>query len=143
MRAMDLLFLILTGCGFPPIPLDLRVSTDVDLPPLEEGTMLELSTRTKDTHSRTYRDASCLVDPGWCELQLDVSMMGCRYPELCLRRLEGTLWLDLDGDDDGDELLALVDGDPIAYFDVEIAWLPLEEPLEIVLDWPEAVLEAD
>ncbi len=130
--------LALSACGIPAKPFDLVVASNVDLASFEAHSILQvrMEAQSGSVASQMPADAECLLDPGYCELVPDASGMGGGS-------LTGIVWLDLDGDDDGDPQRALLDHDLIGDFRLDVRDLPYDHPLEVVLDEPEAIYDAE
>jgi len=137
MKVTSLFTLAVVGCiGLPSNPVDVLVESNIAIPAFDETTLLQIMmvSQTRSATSRWATDAGCLLDPGYCDVVVDTGGLGVRLVDL-------TIWLDVDGDDEGDFYEALADGDPIGFLTFDPPSGPLEYPLLVTLDEPVIAVE--
>lgn len=131
---------LLTGCLAIEFsrPVDIDVESLVSVSELGPDAQLQVAMHSVSQSAVGYKsfEPDCLVDAGFCELTIDVGGLGRTGVDVYV-------WLDRDGADEGDMHRALIDDDPVGYVFVHVPSMPYERPLEVPLDLPANVFEAE
>ena len=122
----------------PSRPVDIEVVAVAELPEFGPDTQLQVASysRSKSAAALMSAGAECLVDPGYCDLTYEVGGLG-------QSGVDTYVWLDVDGNDEGDLHKALVDDDLLGYHFVDVHALPFDTPVGVDLDLPSVVVDAE
>jgi len=131
---MILASLALTGCGVRAMPVDLVLQSNIELPDFGPDTDLKirLESMSRSAGASQSADPSCLLDAAGCTIEVEASMLGHLGAW-------GTIWLDVDGNDEYVVERAILDGDPVGVFQVDFSELPYSVP--VTLDDPRVVFD--
>lgn len=129
----------LTACGQPVGPMaDYILTVEGEVPELGPDAIIEfeMHSYSRSVASGTSLEPDCLLEAEGCLLSFGTGGLGRSGADL-------VVWLDAQGDDDGDYFRALVDHDLIHFGRIDFHSLPWDTPHEIVLVEPDEALGAE